>query len=84
MVYDELAPYDERWRYNPKILWTGVPECDGKEDRQLVFEVAELQQMTDPVEFIMKTKDQYPGLDMDEVRDAFEEVKREIRRMKEE
>ena len=84
LVYDELAPYDERWRYNPKILWTGVPECDGKEDRQLVFEVAELQQMTDPVEFIMKTKDQYPELDMDEVRDAFEEVKREIRRMKEE
>ena len=40
--------------------------------------------MTDPVEFIMKTKDQYPELDMDEVRDAFEEVKREIRRMKEE
>ena len=29
LVYDELAPYDERWRYNPKILWTGVPECDG-------------------------------------------------------
>lgn len=84
LVYDELAPYDERWRYNPKILWTGVPECDGKEDRQLVFEVAELQQMTDPIEFIMKTKDQYPELDMDEVRDAFEEVKREIRRMKEE
>ncbi len=84
LVYDELAPYDERWRYNPKILWTGVPECDGKEDRQLVFEVAELQQMTDPVEFIMKTKDQYPELDMDEVREAFEEVKREIRRMKEE
>ena len=84
LVYDELAPYDERWRYNPKILWTGVPECDGKEDRQLVFEVAELQQMTDPVEFIMKTKDQYPELDMDEVRDAFEEVKRELRRMKEE
>ena len=48
------------------------------------FDVADLQQMTDPMEFIERTKDQYPGLDLDDVRQAFEEVRSEILRLKEE
>ncbi len=83
LVYDELAPYHDEWRYNPKIIWPD--ECDTKEERQKpVFEVAELQQMTDPMVFIERTRDQYPGLDIDDVRQAFEEVKAEIKRMNEE
>lgn len=82
-IYDLLAQDDNRLRYNPKHLWTG--DTDPDEQRQkLVFEVAELQQMTDPMEFIEKTKDQYPDLDLEEVRDAFEEIREEIRRQDEE
>jgi uncharacterized protein YqgV (UPF0045/DUF77 family) len=45
--------------------------------------VAELQQMTDPMMFIERTQDQYPGLDLDDVRQAFEEVKVEMERLRE-
>ena len=83
-VYDALLPYHEEWRYNPKIVWTGAHETPGDEKEALVFEVAELQQMKDPMTFIERTLDQYPGLDLDEVRQAFEEVTVELARMREE
>lgn len=82
-VYDALEPYGEEIRFNPKHIWTGVPEKDGKTE-PIVFQVAELQQMTDPISFIERTKDQYPGLDLDDVRKAFEEVKAEMARLAEE
>ena len=84
MVYDALQPYNEEWRYNPKVLWTGVSDVKASGKEELVFEVAELQQMTDPMTFIERTKDQYPGLDLDDVRQAFEEVKIEMERLREE
>ncbi len=84
LVYDTLLPYNDEWRYNPKVLWTGQSEQTGNETVKPVFEVAELQQMSDPMVFIERTKDQYPGLDLDDVRQALEEVKAEIRRMDEE
>ena len=84
MVYDALLPYDDEWRYNPKMLWTGQDDAQQQEKEQQVFEVAELQQMTDPMQFIERTKDQYPGLDIEDVRQAFEEVKEEMHRMDEE
>ena len=40
--------------------------------------------MTNPIDFIEKTMEQYPGLDLDEVRSAFEEVRAEIERKQEE
>ena len=46
--------------------------------------IAEIQQMTNPVLFIEKTKQQYPELDMDEVRQAFVEIEAEVKRMAEE
>ena len=84
MVYDALLPYNDEWRYNPKMLWTGQDDAQQQEKEQQVFEVAELQQMTDPMQFIERTKDQYPGLDIEDVRRAFEEVKDEMHRMDEE
>lgn len=84
MVYDALLPYNDEWRYNPKMLWTGQDDAQQQEKEQQVFEVAELQQMTDPMQFIERTKDQYPGLDIEDVRQAFEEVKAEMHRMDEE
>jgi len=82
-VYDIIKSYKEV-RFNPKHIWTGVPEKQSEDDSRPTFEVAELQQMTDPMSFIEKTKDLYPGLDLDEVRSAFEEVKEEMKRLEEE
>jgi exonuclease SbcD len=84
MVYDALMPYNEEWRYNPKVIWTGTDNEATSEQEELVFEVAELQQMTDPMTFIERTHDQYPDLDLDDVRQAFEEVRTEVERMREE
>ena len=84
MVYDALLPYNDEWRYNPKMLWTGVSDSKDSEKEELVFEVAELQQMTDPMMFIERTQDQYPGLDLEDVRQAFEEVKAEMLLLNEE
>ena len=84
LVYDELQYYDDEWRYNPKILWTGGQDSPKDEKEHLVFQIAELQQMTDPMKFIERTRDQYPDLNLDDVRQAFDEVREEIRRMAEE
>lgn len=84
MVYDLLAATGDEVRYNPKVVWTGEEAGPGCESERPTFEVAELQQMTDPMDFVERTIDQYPTLTMEEVREAFEEVEREIVRMKEE
>ena len=83
-VYDLIGGYGNEVRYNAKVIWTGVPAKSEEEDCKPTFEVAELQQMTDPFTFIEKTKDQYQGIDLDDLRSAFEEVRREIQRYNEE
>lgn len=84
MVYDVLAATGDEVRYNPKIIWTGKDESLKEEKAKPAFDVAELQQMTNPLDFIEKTFDQYPELDLMEVRSAFEEVEQEILLMAEE
>lgn len=84
MVYEHIASTQEEVRYNPKIIWTGVPSSDTLNIKKTEFEVAELQQMTDPILFIEKTIDQYKDLNIEMVREAFEEVKAEMRRIEEE
>lgn len=84
MIYEVLASTGDEVRYNPKIIWTGRDESVKDEKEKHSFEVAELQQMTSPLDFIEKTIDQYPELDIEEVRKAFEEVELEIIRMGEE
>ena len=82
-IYDLLKAYGDEIRFNPKHIWTGIQEEPDGEKQKLTFEVADLQQMTDPMSFIEKTKDLYPDLDLEEVRKAFEEVKEELARMQE-
>ena len=84
LVYQLLEPYHEEWRYNPKMLWTGQDDSQQAEQQRPVFQVAELQQMNDPMTFIERTRDQYPSLDIEDVRKAFEEVRKEVERMREE
>ena len=83
-VYDILKPYNDAVRFNPKHLWEGGKAGEAGDDAKPVFEVAEIQQMSDPMVFIEKTKDQYPQLDIEEVRKMFVEVMEERRRLDEE
>ena len=82
-VYALMEPYGEEFRYNPKILWEGQTSATEAE-HQPVFEVADLQQMTDPFLFVEQTRENYPELDIDDLRKAFDEVGEELRRMQEE
>lgn len=75
-IYEIKEVAEGRLRYNPKIEWTGT--INRGNETKPKFEVAELQQMTDPIEFIEKTIDQYEGLEADEIREMFDEVKREL------
>lgn len=78
-IYDALGSNEDNARFNPKIIWEGVPEKDNAEDASSpTFAVADLQQMTDPVQFIEKTIDQYPGLDMDDMRSAFDLIRAKV------
>ena len=83
-VYDLLERFGNEVRYNPKVIWTGEPEVNPNGIEKPVFEVAELQQMTDPIAFIEKTREQYPKLDFTTLREVFKEIEAEITRIKEE
>lgn len=84
MVYDILAKTQDEVRYNPKVIWHGIPEpAKGKADRH-TFEVETFQQMSDPFEFVRTTIEQYPGLDLKEVEEAFREVRVEVDRIRDE
>ena len=83
-VYDMLERFGNEVRYNPKVIWTGEPEVNPNGIEKPVFEVAELQQMTDPIAFIEKTREQYPKLDFTTLREVFKEIEAEITRIKEE
>ena len=84
MVYEAIATFNDEIRYNPKIIWTGMPDNDPTETVKPTFEIADLQQMTEPFKFVEKTIDQYPELDLDEVREAFREISEMVKLMDEE
>lgn len=83
-VYELIDPLDGALRYNPKIEWRGGDNVVPGEENIPTFEVAELQQMMDPLKFIEKTIDRYPAIDLIKIREAFLEIEEEIRRMDEE
>ena len=82
-VYDTLAIYREEWRYNPRHIWTGDELSTAADEEKRTFEIAEIQQITEPISFVGKIIDDYPTLDLDDVRNAFEEVSQEIIRINE-
>lgn len=79
-IYQLIEPYQGEIRFNPKSIWTNLPDLNATDDKA-IFEVAELQQMTDPMEFVRQTQNHYPELDMDDLAQAFKEVEAELRRM---
>ncbi len=80
-VYDILNKHNNIVRYNPRILWEGQPESKEENDDKPVFELEEIRNMTDPIEFINKTKEQYPRLDFESLREVFSEVETEVKRI---
>ena len=83
-VYDIIGRYDDEVRFNPKTIWSGETKEEDASEKP-VFEVAELQQMTDPLDFIEKTRTQYPGLpDPDALRSIFDVIRDEIQRFNDE
>lgn len=79
-VYDTIAPYDLRLRFNPKPQWEGDAARKATDEAPLEFEVSELQEMSDPLAFVLKTHDQYPALTPEELTAAFEQVRDEVHR----
>ena len=83
-VYDFIKPYDDEVRFNPRTIWDGATQ-EEEDTEKPVFEVSELQEMKDPLDFIEKTRAQYAGLpDTDTLRNLFDEVRDEIQRYKDE
>ncbi len=84
-IYEILKPTNDEIRYNPKNIWEGAVSSTTENIEKPTFEIAELQQMTDPIVFVEKIHDQLsPEIDMDVIRAAFDEVKAEIEIMREE
>ena len=75
-----MIEHDNELRFNPKTIWNGQEEYENKEKVVPTFQIADLQQMTDPMYFIEKTIDRYEGLSMEELKAAFQEVEEEIRK----
>ena len=79
-----LIENDDELRYNPRIIWKGEEEAKKSETAAPTFEIADLQQMTDPMHFIERTIDRYPQFTLEELAEAFREVEQEVRLMQEE
>lgn len=82
-VYKLLESYHNEVRYNPRIIWTDIPLKE-VESTKPIYEVADLQQMVDPMQFIEKTLNHYPDLTIEELREAFREIEIERVRLQEE
>ncbi len=78
-VYDKLESTSNEVRFNPKTIWENGTEED-IEEKKPDFEVAELQQMTNPLEFVRKIIDQYPELNIDELESDFAEIEAEMQK----
>ena len=76
-AYRILEATGNEVRYNPNILWENLQQDTPSSERPL-FEVPELQQMADPLDFIRKTIDQYPEFDINDLEADFAEVEREL------
>lgn len=77
---DSMNVADEA-RFNPKTIWTGGAEKGSDRADRPEFEVADLQQMANPITFVEKTFDDYADLhlSLSDLRDAFATVERYLR-----
>lgn len=81
-IYNIIEASGKDIRYNPKIIWPNKP-ADMSEAERPTFAVADLQQMTDPMQFIEQTIHAYPELDITDLREAFKEIEEEVQSLEE-
>lgn len=81
-VYSLIEESDKDVRYNPRMIFV-TPEEDysPSESNRLKFEVEEIKQMTNPIDFVRKTAEDYNGLTMEELEGLFKEVEEELNRI---
>lgn len=81
-IYQYLEKTGNELQLNPKTIWENIPPKEENAERP-IFEIADLQQMTDPLHFIAETRQQYPELDFEQLKADFEEIQNELRRQQE-
>ena len=81
-VYSLIEESGKDIRYNPHMIFV-APEEENQstETCRPIFEVEEIKQMTDPLDFVRKTSEAYTGLSEEDLNELFGEVELEIRRM---
>ena len=65
-------------RYNPKAIRVGAPAVAQNDEQAPLIAICDLQQMANPMEFILQTLNQYEGFDADEVREVFAELEEKL------
>jgi len=77
VVYPLLEATGNEVRFNPNTIWQNRPSTEeGGEAPK--FEMAELQQMTNPLEFVMRTIERYPAIDPTTLEKDFAEIEKEL------
>lgn len=83
-VYSLIEESGKDIRYNPRMIFV-TPDEENRsiENSRPKFEVEEIKQMTNPMDFVRKTADAYSGLSEDDLEELFNEVERELTSMQE-
>lgn len=83
VVEQLIAGHEDKARFNPQTLYENLPDETPATNEEVVFEVEEFQQMTDPLTFIRKTINQYPNLEQKSLEDDFRLISARVRQMDE-
>lgn len=83
-VYTLIEESGKDIRYNPRIVFV-APEGENPPNEVIrqKFEVEEIKQMTNPLDFVRKTVDAYSGLSEEDLETLFGEVEQELKIMQE-
>ena len=83
LVEQIIAGHEDKARFNPQTLYEGATVNEQPTDQPSDFEVEDIRQMTDPLEFIRKTIDRYPDIDLQTLESDFLLISERVRLMDE-
>lgn len=76
-IYNKLETTNNEVRFNPQTICENN-DVEVAKNEKPVFELVELQQMINPLEFIKKTIDSYPELNIADLEKDFIEIEEEV------
>lgn len=83
-IYSMIEESGKDIRYNPRMILVAREEDDQNNDASRPkFELEELKQMSDPLDFVKKTAEVYSGLSEEDLESLFGEVEEELIRIQE-